>query len=62
MGVTQLNRDQLTQLKQDYYCEKQYAKNEGVSWGELADIDELVTDQEIFNEYGGTHFVKDDFC
>lgn len=57
MKVTELNRDQLIQLKQSYLTEKQ----DSVSWGELAEADELVTDDEIFKEYAGINFVEDDF-
>lgn len=58
MIVKELGREQITELKQHYYCER----NENVSWGELADIDNLVTDTEIFEEYSGTYFVEEDFC
>lgn len=57
MGVNELTRDQLTQLKQSHYCEH----NTNVSWGELADIDTLVSDETIKNEYAHTTFVEDDF-
>ena len=57
MKVTELNRNQLIQLKQSYLTSKQ----DSVSWGELAEVDELVTDAEIFKEYEGINFVEDDF-
>lgn len=57
MKVTELNRNQLIQLKQSYLTSKQ----DSVSWGELAEVDELVTDAEIFKEYAGINFVEDDF-
>lgn len=58
MTVYELTREQLMQLKQAYY-EEQHP--EGVSYGELADIDELVTDEEIQAEYDGIMFSEDDF-
>ncbi len=58
MGVHELNRDQLVQLKQNYLCEKQ----KSVSWGELAAADEIVTDEEIYNEYAHIMFTEDDFA
>lgn len=61
MRVTELNRDELTELKQHYYTEKMDELGQGVSYGEYAQIDELVTDEEIFKEYEDTDFVKDDF-
>jgi hypothetical protein len=32
-----------------------------LSYGELADIDDIVSDEEVFDEYGGTSFTEDDF-
>lgn len=57
MKVTELSRDELTELKERYYMER----NDNVSYGELAAIDELVSDKEIFEEYSDICFVKDDF-
>ena len=58
MNVHELSREQLTQLKEHYYNARH---PEGVSYGELADIDELVSDDEVFTEYEGIEFVPDDF-
>lgn len=57
MSVKELTREQLIELKQRYYTER----NENVSYGELADIDNLVSDNEIFEEYGDITFVAEDF-
>ena len=57
MDVHELNREQLIQLKQAILCER----DTGTSYGELAAADELVTDEEVFVQYGGTNFVEDDF-
>ena len=57
MSVKELTREQLIELKQRYYTER----NENVSYGELADIDNLVSDNEIFEEYGYITFVEEDF-
>ena len=58
MGVTELSKDQLIELKQNYLCES----NEGnVSYGELANADSLVEDSVIFDVYGGFIFSEDDF-
>ena len=61
MTIHELTRDQLIQVKQNYYVQKQEAKGKGVSWGELADIDLFVSDKTIFKEEAGTDFVEDDF-
>ena len=58
MTVKELNRAQLLQLKANYYEEHH---PEGVSYGELADIDNLVSDEEVVEAYDGVDFVEDDF-
>ena len=57
MTVYQLSRDELTELKQRHYSKK-YTN---ISYEEMVTIDTLVTDQEIYQEYEGTIFSKDDF-
>ena len=57
MGVKELTREQLIELKQRYYTER----NENVSYGELVDIDNLVSDNEVFEEYEHITFVEEDF-
>lgn len=57
MTLKELNKNQIEQLKQRYYCDR----NENVSYGELINIDELVSDEEIEEEYGATFFVEEDF-
>lgn len=61
MCVYELSKDEMLELKQHYYTEKMDELGQGVSYGELANIDELVTDKEIYLEYGSTEFCKDDF-
>lgn len=57
MTFKELNRNQIEQLKQRYYCDR----NENVSYGELANIDELVTDREVEEEFGDITFTEEDF-
>lgn len=57
MGVRDLNKTQLRQLKENYYTEK----HRSVSYGELANIDSLVSDEEVFTVFADTNFVNDDF-
>lgn len=61
MSVEELNREQLTQLKQNMLMERMDAEGETPSWGELAEVDSLITDEEVQQEYAGTEFVTDDF-
>ena len=70
MDVRDLTREQLIELKQDYMAE---LVNEGTfaevmnrdynepSYGDLADADEIISDDLIFDHYAGTDFVNDDF-
>ena len=57
MNVYELTKDQRTQLKQHHYCQV----NESVSFGELANIDELISDAEIYELYDYIDFVEEDF-
>jgi len=59
MRLKDLNRDQRLMLKQDLLTRK--TESEGVSYGELADADSLITDEELEAEFGGTEFTPDDF-
>lgn len=45
------------ELKERFYT----GKNDNGSWEELANVDNLVSDSEIFEEYRATTFTSDDF-
>lgn len=57
VSVEELNKEQLEQLKQHYYTEKQ----ENVSWEEIININDYVSNEEIIRAYSGINFVEDDF-
>ena len=59
MTVYELNRDQLIELKQQYLIDTSADGN--VSYGELADADNLVSDEEIFRAAKHIEFSPDDF-
>lgn len=65
MNVTELNRDQLIELKQSYLEvlneSGEHEEVVGVSYGELANADEIVPDDVIFDYYDGIIFTEDDF-
>ena len=61
MTIRELTRDQLLQVKQHYLTLKRDEAGEGVSYGELAEADELITDEEITEAYRDTEFSEDDF-
>ena len=57
MSVYELSKNQLIELKQNYLCEVQ--KN--VSYGELCDADNIISDEKIFQTYSCTDFSSEDF-
>lgn len=61
MSITDLNREQLTELKQAYLTELLDRDGLSPSWGELADADELIPDAEIYEAYEGYTFSAGDF-
>ena len=54
--VTEVSRDEIIELKTRYYNEKVI-----LTYGELVDIDSIVSDEEVFNYYSDVTFTKDDF-
>ena len=58
MGLDELSRDQIAQLKQSMLEE---VLGEEPSWYDLAMADDIVSDEKLEEEYGGTHFVEGDF-
>lgn len=56
-SVKELSRDELNELKQKYYNEL----HSDVSLGELANINEIVTDKEVYDYYENVSFVNGDF-
>ena len=57
MKLSELNKDQKLILKGNILAEK----SENVSFGELIEADTLVSDEELEERFGGTHFVTEDF-
>ena len=58
MAFDDLSREQLIELKQGM-LEK--ILDGCVSWGDLADADEIVSDEMARQEYGDVEFSPDDF-
>ena len=62
MEVTELNREQMIELKTIWYDNYLYEnEGRGLSYGEASDIDTFVSDDVIFEEYKNTTFSNDDF-
>lgn len=57
MTVKELSRSELIELKQKHYSQK----NNNASYSEIAFIDELVSDSEVFRAYENMEFIKEDF-
>ena len=57
MDVRELNREQLEELKVNYYVER----HEDMSYDDIVNINNLVSDKEVFEEYAGTMFTEEDF-
>ena len=62
MTFDELNEDQRFELKQRILMERNDAKGEGTSYGELADAGELVSDQDAKDWAEGMEFSNDDFA
>jgi hypothetical protein len=62
MKVQELNKEQLQQLKVRYLDELlQEEEGRNISYGEIANIDEIVSDKIMFDLYGHITFVEEDF-
>ena len=61
MKVTELTREQLHELKCDELCRRYDEQGDSPSYYELAFADEIISDDEIYDEYAGVYFVNDDF-
>lgn len=57
MSYDELNRDQILALKQNYLVRTQ----DNVSYNELAEADNLVSDEELEQVYKNVNFVEEDF-
>ena len=59
MSVTDLNRAQLDELKQAYLFER--SGGEPLSWGEIAQASDEISDADVILYYDGVVFSSDDF-
>lgn len=61
MSVKELSRAQLWRLKRYYYKNVLLPPNAGVTTEELDNVDDYVTDKEIYKYYDGVKFYDSDF-
>lgn len=57
MDVRELNSEQLEKLKVNYYAER----HEDMSYDDIVNINNLVSDEEVFKAYAGMVFTEEDF-
>lgn len=62
LSLSDLTPDQKSELKQRYLSDKYDEEGKTPSYGELADADNLVSDEDLENEFGGVSFTADDFA
>lgn len=62
MTVKELNRDQLIELKQDYLEKWAQETCERLSWEDLANADDEIPDEWVYEYYADYEFTNDDFC
>ena len=58
MTAKELNHAQLAELKARYFAEKE---DRDISYDEIININEFVSDEEIFEEFADVKFTEDDF-
>ena len=61
MTVYELNREQIIQLKESILIERMNLDGDTPSWFELADVDNIVSDDDVQERYSGTEFYISDF-
>ena len=61
MYISELNREQLIELKQSYLIQQNEETGEGTSYDELARADSIISDKVIQEVYSGINFTEDDF-
>ena len=58
MRVYELNNEQLLQLKQELLIER---LEDGISYGALADADNIISTWEVYDSFDGVEFCAEDF-
>ena len=61
MKVFELTRDQLIELKKRMLFARLDKVGRCPSYGEIADVDDNISDEAVYEEYADTIFSMDDF-
>ncbi len=59
--ISELSREQITRAKRFYYNDKMLKEKKSFTFGDFEIIDELVSDDELFEAYKNLRFEEDDF-
>ena len=62
MYISELNREQLIELKQSYLIQQNEETGEGTSYDELARADSIISDKVIQEVYSGINFTEEGMC
>lgn len=57
----ELNSEEMRELKETYLTQLKAKYGKGVSYGELAEAECIISDESIHEHYEGTLFCKEDF-
>lgn len=61
MKVKELNEFQLQELKQNLLCEKYDRMGKTPSYWELAYVNNIIPDEEVYSSYENVNFAEEDF-
>ena len=59
--ISELSREQITRAKRFYFNDKMLKEKKSFTFGDFEIIDELVSDEELFDAYKNLRFEEDDF-
>lgn len=59
--ISELSREQITRAKRFYFNDKMLREKKSFTFGDFEIIDELVSDEELFEAYKNLRFEEDDF-
>lgn len=57
MTIKELSKEQFRELKEHILCDRV----QNVSYGEFLAVDEIISDKDVEEEYGGVEFTSEDF-
>lgn len=61
MYISELSREQLTELKQSFLAQQNEENGNDTSYDELTKADSIISNEMIYEAYSGINFTEDDF-